>query len=214
MEVLRQKIADIESRELALADDFVGKTVSKEMYDRLAMKYQNQRKEAEARVSQLSVDYKDPLDFFDKAAVTSSALCYLHQRFRFRQRRILLRAVFRTVKVQNRGIVGLELNPPFSTFIGNDPRDGGIMPLENPPTGSTQSAPPAALPSLPTDGKRRCNVFEDLPIGRTRKDTFEQLVGFTPTEDFLALMELLKLFPDLNELCTTDRMSGERSIHE
>ena len=165
MEVLKQKIADIESRELALADDFVGKTVSKEMYDRLAMKYQNQRKEAEARVSQLSVDYKDPLDFFDKAAVTSSALRYLHQRFRFRQRRILLRAVFKSIKVQNREIVGLELNPPFSTFIGNDPEDGGIMQLENSPSGSAQLAPRAVSSTLPSDGKERVKRSKILLSG-------------------------------------------------
>jgi hypothetical protein len=61
---------------------------------------------------------------------------------------------------------------------------------------------------------KRRNVFENPPIGRLRKDAFEQLVGLTPTEDFLALMELLEAFPDLNELCVTDRMSGERSIHE
>ena len=184
LESLKQKIADAETKELALADEFVGKTVSKDMYDRLAMKYQNQRKEAEARVAQLSVDYRDPLDFFDKAAVTSTALYYLHQRFRFRQRRTLLRAVFSSISVQNREIVGVELNPPFSMFIRNDPEHGGNTPFEKP------------------------------PVGHTRKDTFEQLVGFTPTEEFLALMELLKTFPDIKELRSPDRVSGEHSIRE
>ena len=168
LESLKHKIADAEAKELALADEFVGKTVSKDMYERLAMKYQRQRKEAEVRVSQLSVDYKDPLDFFDKAAVTSAALSYLHQRFRFRQRRTLLRAVFSSITVQNQEIIGLELNPPFSTFIGNDLVDGGGTPSKNPPIGNSPLVPHADLPAVPSDGNGRHNVFEHPPIRRPR----------------------------------------------
>lgn len=42
LETLNQEIADAEAKELALADEFVGKTVSKDMYDRLATKYQGE----------------------------------------------------------------------------------------------------------------------------------------------------------------------------
>lgn len=138
----------------------------------------------------------------------------------------------------------MELNPPFSMFIGNDSERGDNTPLERPPIGRTHLAPEADVSTLPNGGnkqhnvfenppigctqlaqqtresslpktdKDRHNVFENPPIGRTEQDIFEQLVGFTPTDEFLALMELLKTFPDLNKLGPSGRAAGESSTRE
>jgi hypothetical protein len=83
-------------------------------------KYQDKRKEAEARLSQFEVDYKDPLDFLDKAIVVSSALSYLHERFDFKNRKSLLRAVFERIEVRDKEIVDVKLNPPFSILLRDD----------------------------------------------------------------------------------------------
>jgi site-specific DNA recombinase len=133
---LKQKLADIEAKETDLADRLVSKTLQKDVYDRLAERYACQRKEAEARLAQLDVDYRDPLDFLDKAAFAASFLHGLHTRFRYEQQKILLRAVFKRIEVRSRTIVSYELNPPFSFFLKG--RQNGASPVfENPPREGT-----------------------------------------------------------------------------
>jgi hypothetical protein len=201
--VLRRKVAGIEAKELELADDLVEKSIGKDVHARLAGKYAAQRKEAEMRIAQLNVDYKDPLDFFDKAAFTATAIYELHKRFRFHQRRILLRAIFQTIWVQDRKIVGATLNPPFSLFLGEG-NDGGSITLfgKPPPIGDVEPSSDANSSIFTVDSRVSPAVFEKPTLGGARKDIFEQLLEFTPSQEFLALMQLLEEFPDLRK---TDR---------
>ena len=133
MEGLKRKLSDIEAKELKLADSFVSESLTKDAYQKLAESFRHNREQTETRLAQLNVDHKDPLDFFDKAAFTSSVLHTLHKRFRYEQRKTLLRAVFKRIEVQERAIIGFELNPPFSFFLQN----GLNTMFEDRPVGAT-----------------------------------------------------------------------------
>jgi len=47
-------------------------------------------------------------------------LLYLHKKFNFEQRKALLKAIFKKIYVQNKSIVEVELNPPFSILLKED----------------------------------------------------------------------------------------------
>jgi site-specific DNA recombinase len=117
---LKRIISDSENKEIKLVDEMLDNKIGRETYETMLKKYQDKRKEAEARLSQFEVDYKDPLDFLDKAIVVSSALSYLHERFDFKNRKSLLRAVFERIEVRDRAIVDVKLNPPFSILLRDD----------------------------------------------------------------------------------------------
>jgi hypothetical protein len=105
---------------MKLVDEMLDGKIGRETYETMLRKYQDRRREAEARLSQLEVDYKDPLDFLDKAIVVSSSLSYLHERLDFQHKKSLLRAVFERIEVRDRAIVDVKLNPPFSILLRND----------------------------------------------------------------------------------------------
>jgi len=120
VKTLRRTIEDLENREMKLLDEMLGGKIPREIYEKMEKKYTGQRREAEARLSQLEVDYEDPLDFLDKCIVVASMLSYLHQRFNYEQRKNLLKAVFEKIYVQDRAIVDVKLNPPFSFLMKDD----------------------------------------------------------------------------------------------
>lgn len=120
IKVLKRTVEELENKELKLLDEMLGGKVVRDIYEKMAGKYVRQRQDAEARVSQLEVDYEDPLDFLDKCIVVASMLSYLHQRFNYEQRKNLLKAVFERIDVQNRAIVEVKLNPPFSFLLKSD----------------------------------------------------------------------------------------------
>lgn len=130
---LQNQLSQVEARELRLGEQLLAETLNKETYQKLAKKLQEQRRQAEARLAQMKVDYRDPLDFFDKAAFTSSFLYTLHRRFKYEQRKVLLRAVFHRIYVQDRRIIGYELNPPFSFFL----KSGSSTMFKDHPLGAT-----------------------------------------------------------------------------
>jgi hypothetical protein len=53
-----------------------------------------------------------------KGRVAAGTLPYLHRHFAPPQQKLLARAVFRRIDVQEREIVGATLNPPFALFLG------------------------------------------------------------------------------------------------
>jgi len=120
VKTLRKTIEDSENKEIKLLDEMLGGKISRDIYEKMEKKYAGQKKEAEARLSQLEVDYDDPLDFLDKCIVVASMLLYLHQRFNYEQRKNLLKAIFERIYVQNRAIVDVKLNPPFSFLMKDD----------------------------------------------------------------------------------------------
>ncbi|GFP31177.1 hypothetical protein HKBW3S44_01454 [Candidatus Hakubella thermalkaliphila] len=89
--------------------------------------------------------------------MVASTLSYLHQRFNYEQRKNLLRAIFEKIYVQNKAIVDVKLNPPFSFLMKDD--------IEK--------------------------LFKDHPTGGTKEDVFEQMVGFTLSEQYAALKSLV-----------------------
>ena len=144
---------------MKLLDEMLGGKIARNIYEKMAKKYAEKRKEAESRLSQLEVDYDNPLDFLDKCIVVASMLLYLHQRFNYEQRKNLLRAVFEKIYVQNKAIADVKLNPPFSFFLQKD--------IEK--------------------------VFKNHPSVPTKEDVFEQMVGFTLSERYTAVKELVGL---------------------
>lgn len=101
-------------------DELVGGRVSRDLYEKLSKRYVEQRRASEARLAQLEVDYRDPLDFLDKCLVVASTFQYLHQRFTPPQQKMLLRAIFNRIVVHERAIVNATLNPPFSFLMGEE----------------------------------------------------------------------------------------------
>lgn len=132
---LKKKIAEIEAKEMKLLDEMLAGKVAKSIYEKMEKSYSEKRKEAESRLSQLDVDYDDPVAFLDKTLTVAGLLPTLHRRFGYEQRKMLLKAVFERIEVEDRTIVGVKLNPPFSIFMGED---GGNL-FEKPPTLPTKS---------------------------------------------------------------------------
>jgi len=131
---LNRAIEELENKELKLLDEKLCGKVPQEVYCKLEKQYQDKRRQAEARLAQLEVDYDNPLDFLDKCIVVASMLSYLHGRFKFEQRKNLLKAVFEKIYVRNKELVGVKLNPPFSILLKED-----INKLfKNPPSGATK----------------------------------------------------------------------------
>ena len=120
VKTLKRAIKDLENKQLRLLDEMLAGKVAREIYEKMEKKYAEKKREAEARLSQLEVDYDDPLDFLDKCIVIASMLLYLYQRFNYDQRKNLLKAIFERIYVQNRAIVDVKLNPPFSFLLKND----------------------------------------------------------------------------------------------
>jgi site-specific DNA recombinase len=114
---LRQTVAEIEQKEIRLLDEMLAQKIARDVYEKLAKSYREKRQQAETRLSQMNVDYDDPLDFLDRCSTIAGMLGHLHQQFTFEQRKDLVQTVFRRIEVEDRTIVGVEFNPPFSFFF-------------------------------------------------------------------------------------------------
>jgi site-specific DNA recombinase len=117
---LSKTISDIEVKELKLLDEMLAGKLDRSVYEKMQMRYTEQKDQAEARLSQMQVDYRDPLDFLDKCIVVASCLLYLHQRLDFEGKKKLIKAVFERIEVADKAIVSVKLNPPFSILLGDD----------------------------------------------------------------------------------------------
>jgi DNA invertase Pin-like site-specific DNA recombinase len=178
---LRRTVATVEAKEMKLVDALVSSRVSRELYDRLSKRYTDERRAAEARVAQLEVDYRDPLDFLDKCLVVAGTLRLLHQRFKPEQRKMLVRALFKRIDVRERAIVGVTLNPPFSLFL-------------RPPEDGVPSGPPP---------------FEDPPNEGTDRDIFEHLLAYTLSPEYGRMRELIvALLPGARAREVAQRMAA------
>lgn len=120
IKTLKRTIEDLENKEMKLLDEMLERKIARNIYEKMQKKYLEKRKEAEARLSQLEVDYDDPLDFLDKCIVIGSMLLYLHQKFDYEQQKNLLKAVFDRIYVKDKAITEIKLNPPFSIFFQKD----------------------------------------------------------------------------------------------
>jgi DNA invertase Pin-like site-specific DNA recombinase len=120
IKTLIRKINELENKEMKLLDEKLGGKTSSEIYEKMQKQYSGKRREAEAQLSQLEVDYDDPLDFLDKCIVIGSMLSYLHERFDFAHRKCLIKAIFEKIYVRNRTIADVKLNPPFSILFSKD----------------------------------------------------------------------------------------------
>jgi site-specific DNA recombinase len=114
---LRTEIGETEQKEIRLLDEMLAGRVNSEIYEKMAKRFVEKRRQLGTRLAQLDVDYDDPLATLDESAKVASALSDLHRRFTFDERKDLLRAVFTRIEVADRAIVGVTLNPPFSTFF-------------------------------------------------------------------------------------------------
>ena len=131
---LRRTVAEIEQKEIRLLDEMLAGRVPREIYEKMENTYRAKREQAEARLSQFEVDYTDPLNFLDNCAAVAGMLVRIHHCFTFEQRKNLARAIIRRIDVQDRQIVGVELNPPFTFFF-----DETIRKLfDNRPVGGTK----------------------------------------------------------------------------
>ena len=117
-----------------LLDEMLAEHVPADVYEKTAKAYRAKREQAESRLVQLEVDYDDPLEFLDKCSRIAGMLSYLHHRFNFEQRKNLVQIIFRRIDVQDRAIVGVELNPPFSMFFEKQVRKL----FKHPPTSGTK----------------------------------------------------------------------------
>jgi len=131
---LQRTVEDLENKQLRLLDEMLAGKVARDLYAKMDRKYTEKRRETEARLSQLEVDYADPLDFLDKCIVVASMLSYLHQKFNYEQRKDLLRAIFEKIHVRDKAIVEVTLNPPFSILLKKDIE----RVFKNHPPGGTQ----------------------------------------------------------------------------
>ncbi|MEA1872575.1 MAG: recombinase family protein, partial [Chloroflexota bacterium] len=120
IKTLKRTIEDLENKQLKLLDEMLAGKVARDIYEKMDNKYNEKKREAEVRLSQFEVDYDDPLDFLDKCIVVASMLSYLHQRFDYEQRKNLLKAIFEGIYVQDKAIVDVKLNPPFSFLMKDD----------------------------------------------------------------------------------------------
>jgi len=111
---LQQKMSKIEEKELKLADELVERDISRDVFKKLQQKITAEKNAVQERLSQLKVDYQEPLDFLDKCIVVASSLYHLHQKFDSKQQKKLLLAVFERIEIKNREIAYVKLNPPFS----------------------------------------------------------------------------------------------------
>lgn len=134
IKTLRRTIGDLENKELKLLDEMLGGKVARSIYEKMEKKYSEKKREAEARLSQLEVDYDDPLDFLDKCIVVASMFSYLHQEFNYEQRKNLLKALFERIYTKNKAIVDVRLNPPFSFLLKKNIEKV----FRNPPSGGTK----------------------------------------------------------------------------
>lgn len=167
---LKRTLAALETKEMKLVDELVSARVSRELYEKLSKRYLAERHAAEARLAQLEVDYRDPLDFLDKCLVVASTLRYLHERFAPPRQRLLLRAVFQRIDVRDRAMVGATLNPPFSFFL----EEGLSGVFGSPPAGPDRTAGGRAPPKTPRDPPSKSVRMAGVPapgkVLRTFKD--------------------------------------------
>src|SRR5262249_7113943 len=102
---LKRAVTELEQKEVRLTDEMLAGSVERELYEKMARKYREERRQTEIRLSQLDVDDGDSTDFIDNCARLAGRLGELHRQFDFEQQKNLLRAVFARIYVQDRTIV-------------------------------------------------------------------------------------------------------------
>jgi site-specific DNA recombinase len=120
IKTLKRTVEDAQNKQVNLLDEMLAGKIPRDVCEKLEKRYQKQIIQAQSRLSQLEVDYEDPLDFLDKCTVVASMIWHLHQRFNYDQRKNLLRAVFDRIYVKDKAITTVKLNPPFS-FLFREP---------------------------------------------------------------------------------------------
>ncbi|MEM2186332.1 MAG: hypothetical protein QXT37_05135 [Thermofilaceae archaeon] len=119
---LKRKIADNEAKMDALVDNLASRTITPEVYKKYSQKYEREIKEARDRLTVLEKDYSSNFDFIDKCMILDSTLSKLHKKFSYRQRKNLIRAIFKKILVKNRNIRKIQLNQTFDFLLRNQVR--------------------------------------------------------------------------------------------
>lgn len=119
---LKRKIADNEAKMDALVDNLASRTITPEVYKKYSQKYEREIKEARDRLTVLEKDYSSNFDFIDKCMILDSTLSKLHKKFSYRQRKNLIRAIFKRILVKNRNIRKIQLNQTFDFLLRNQVR--------------------------------------------------------------------------------------------
>ncbi len=117
---LERKINEIKLKEMKLVDEMLGNKIGHSVYGQLLCKYQKERREAESRLSQYSVNYEEPIEFLNKCLRIAKMLSHLHHKLKFEDQKLLLKAVFEKIFVKDRKIVDVKRNLPFSIFFEDD----------------------------------------------------------------------------------------------
>jgi len=132
--VLKRTIDEFENKETKLLDEMISQKIQRNVYEKLSKQYAEKRRAAEARLSQLDVNYEEVPVMLEKYIEISKSLLKLHRELDFNDQKAMLKAVFAKIYVQDRTIVGWELNPPFSFLLG----DSSNTPFDNHPTVRTR----------------------------------------------------------------------------
>jgi len=106
----------------ALVDNLASRTITPEVYKKYSQKYEREIKEARDRLTVLEKDYSSNFDFIDKCMILDSTLSKLHKKFSYRQRKNLIRAIFKKILVKNRNIRKIQLNQTFDFLLRNQVR--------------------------------------------------------------------------------------------
>ncbi len=133
-ETLRRSIEDLDNKEMRLVDEMLSNKIPRNAYEKLVKQYATKRREAESRLSQFEVNYEDITELLDKCIRVSSSLLELHRQLDFDKQKNMLRAIFAKIYVQDRAIVNVELNSPFSILLG----DSTNTLFEDHPVGGTR----------------------------------------------------------------------------
>ena len=150
---LKRKIAQNEAKLDALVDNLASRVITPEIYKRYSQRYLKEIEKAKERLAVLEKDYSSSFDFIDKCMILASTLSKLYQKLKFRQRKKLLKAIFKRIWVKNRDIKKVELNPPFDFLL----------------KGQTKKIH-KVFPKL---------LFEHYPLKSTTEEKFEHLVEST-----------------------------------
>jgi DNA invertase Pin-like site-specific DNA recombinase len=115
--ILKKKIAEYKAKIDTLVDNLASKTITGEVYERYAQKYEQIIKVSKDRLAVLEKDYTSNFDFIDKCLILISTISKLYSRLSFRQRKQLAKAIFKAIWVKDKNIKYIQLNSPFDFLL-------------------------------------------------------------------------------------------------
>lgn len=153
---LRMKRTKLVEQEATLTSGFASGDVSPNAYKTAATKLRNQVHHLETEIRRLTQE-PQVIESRVRALLDRAAnVAELQEQLSESRRIELLRAVFKTIVLDDTGVVGFTLHPPFDRIFKMSP----TMPSGD------GSGPAAATPDIPTLASEIVRAAEDLPGGR------------------------------------------------